>query len=86
MKQTPSDFCKLWLQQNDSVERDADQKAFDELPRFLREIVNDSPIQISCPDLLSGCEIFGPVVMKNELKRLLDEWQSSFSSVSRIIS
>lgn len=74
----PADFCQLWMKQN-AVERLADQKAFDALPGLLREVVNDSPIQIVCAPLLLGCRLFGAETMMLALQEQLDEWQRSFA-------
>ncbi len=75
------DFVALWLKQNDAVEREADQKAFDALPPVLRELVNNSPIQLSCLLLLRGCRALGAPAIEVATRHLLLEWTQTAGSV-----
>lgn len=72
----PEDYVKLWLRQNDAVCRLADQKAFDALPEMLRKIVNDSPIQLSCAELLLGCRCLGAERIAAAARVLLAQWEA----------
>lgn len=76
-KLASDDLVMLWIEQNDAVQREADQKAFDALPSEIRAIVNNSPVQLACAPLLYGCRKYGAPVMAEACSRLLSEWVKS---------
>lgn len=73
----PEQLVMLWYRQNDAGLREADQKAFDQLTKELRAIVNDACIQLFCPALLLGQKRYGSAAMELACERLLREWENS---------
>lgn len=73
----PDELVILWISQNDTLLREADQKAFDQLSPELREIVNNADIQLFCPALLFGKKKFGSAAMELACERLLREWRNN---------